>query len=302
MGTQLPITAVMARDQSRGRAAGMAQQEMANKGENLLETQDQVREPGYVIYVYNILDLPHHVQQTGFNLFIPPCSKGQRFSYTTLPAFTREMYLKPGSTEYMYKMIDGRRAANSLMNPSSYPGKDWDTQLNTRDADDQQGNNLNKYGCFWSLVKPTELDKLEPQLKAFRDRAMKTMEELVKAGEQFAAAGDLKSISPLMHFAMDYLGKQAPWHMSAHHMITCPNCGDPVREGISYHRNAFGEKCIIDRERYMQSIDLGPTPSTPPPAPVAAADAADAKPTEEKKEPKKEEQPKEKPKTKTAGG
>jgi hypothetical protein len=58
----------------------------------------------------------------------------------------------------------------------------------------------------------------------------------------------------MMHFAMDYLGKQAPWHMSMRHMISCPICGDQVPEGIAYHRNSFGDRCIIDMAKYERSV------------------------------------------------
>lgn len=269
----LPITAAMARDQREARRQGLAMQERTNHGEVLLETQDMVREPGYVIYVYNLLERDHWVHQTGFHLHIPACQRGQKFSYTTLPAFNREVYLKPGSTEYNYKLVDGRRAAMSLLNPASFPGTNWDSQLGNWQAEDQQGNNLNNYGCFWSLTKPEETEKLDGEIKIFRERANKTMQALVAAAEQFAAANDLKSISPLMHFAMDYLGKAAPWHMAAFHMVNCPNCGEMVREGIAYHRNAFGEKCIIDLERYNKIV-VNANPPAPAP-PVAAAPPAE---------------------------
>jgi hypothetical protein len=82
------------------------------------------------------------------------------------------------------------------------------------------------------------------------------MNGLVRQAEALAASDDKKMISPLMHFAMDYLGISAGWHTSLRHMISCPNCGDQVLEGIAYHKNAFGEKCIIDQERYLRSIQV----------------------------------------------
>jgi hypothetical protein len=269
----LPLTAQLARDQREARRQGLAMQEKANHGETLLEVQDVGREPGYVIYVYNVLNLNHTVDQGSYHLFLPACKKGEKFSFTTLPAFTKDVYLKPGSTEYMYKIVDGRKAAMSLMNPAAFPGTNFDSQLQNWQADDQQGNNLNKYGCWWSLTKPDEVEKLEGEIKLFKDRALETMNGLIREAETFAAAGDLKSISPLMHFAMDYVGQQAPWHMTSMHKINCPNCGELVNDGISYHKNAFGEKCIIDHERYEKSI-----------ARVAPVRAAVAPPEEEEEE------------------
>jgi hypothetical protein len=254
---QLPLTAKMSRTQENAKrgARGMAAEQNA-EGTTQLETQDQGREAGYVIYLYNILDREYLIQQPPLfpGFFIPACPKGKEFVYTLLPPFVKEAYNKIGTTEYFYKNVDGRKAAMSLVNPSAFPGTDWKNQIVTWDSPDQFGNNLNAFGVFWSLTRPEETDKLKGEIKIFRERVHRTMDELTKQAAAAAAAGDLKSIVPLMHFAMDYLGKQAHWHMPTHHMITCPNCGDPVQEGIAYHRNSMGERCVIDFERYAAHI------------------------------------------------
>ena len=270
--TALPATATVAREQNRARMIGKAQQNAQNMGENILEVQDARGQDGYVIYVYNIVDLPHPVRQTGFYLNIPACPKGQKVAWTTLPAWTRDIYVKPGSTEYMYKMIDGRKAATSLLNPAAYPSKDWDTQLANWQADDQQGNNLNAYGCWWSLTMPEETDKLDREIALFKKRVLDTMNGLVAQAELFYAAGDRKSITPLMHFAMDYLKKKAEWHMSMQHMISCPNCGEDIVDGIAYHKNDFGEKCIVDVERYEKMLAAQKRVTRAAPAPEVAED------------------------------
>jgi hypothetical protein len=253
----VPLTAKLAQNQSRAKqsARGMAA-EQNGEGATVLETQDEGRESGYVIYLYNILDREYLIQQPPLfpGFFIPACPKGKEFVYTLLPSHVKEAYNKIGTTEYYYKKVDGRKAAMSLVNPSAFPGTDWKNQIVTWDSPDQFGNNLNAFGVFWSLTRPEEIDKLKGEIKIFRERVHRTMTELVKQAEGSAAAGDLKSISPIMHFAMDYLGKQAHWHMPTHHMITCPNCGDPVQEGIAYHRNSMGERCVIDFERYAAHI------------------------------------------------
>jgi hypothetical protein len=253
----IPVTHTLAQDQRRAKQQAKATQDSANHGTTTLEAQDLVREAGYVIYVYNLLDREYVVQQPPLfpSFIIPACPKGQKFSFTLLPAFVKEPYLKPGSTEFYYKNIDGRKCATSLLNPSAFPGTSWESQTQFWESPDQFGNNLNLLGVFWSLVKPDETEKLDKQIKIFRGIVGKTMNEMTRRAEELAAANDLRNITPLHHFAMDYLGKQAPWHMPSHHMITCPNCGDPVKEGIAYHRNSFGDKCIIDRERYEAAIE-----------------------------------------------
>ena len=268
----IPVTAQLAQDQRRAQQQAKATQDGANHGATTIETQDQGKEAGYVIYVYNILNKEHLVSQPPIfpGVVIPACKPHEKFSFTVLPPFVKEPYFKPGTTEMYYKNVDGRKAATSLLNPSAFPGTNWAGQLQKWDTGDQYGNNLNNYGCWWSLTKPDETAKLDKEIEAFKERVHRTMDELVKRGEELSASGDLKSITPWMHFAMDYLGKQAPWHMATHHMISCPNCGDPVKEGIAYHRNSFGERCIVNPVRYKEMLEQkkkleaeGPTETDP---------------------------------------
>ena len=253
----LPLTAKLSQNQDKAKKAARSMSAEQNaEGTTQLETQDEGREAGYVIYLYNILDREYLVQQPPLfpGFFIPACPRGKDFVYTLLPPFVKEAYNKIGTTEYFYKKVDGRKAAMSLVNPSAYPGIEWRNQVTTWDSPDQFGNNLNAFGVWWSLTRPDETEKLKGEIKIFRERVHKTMNELIKQAEGAAAANDLKSVTPLMHFAMDYLGKQAHWHMPTHHMINCPNCGEPVQEGIAYHRNSMGERCVIDIERYKQHL------------------------------------------------
>jgi hypothetical protein len=252
----IPLTHTLAQDQKRAMSQAQAMAQTENHGATTLVTQDRGREPDYFIYVYNILGKEWIVRQPPLfpSFHIPACEKGKKFSYTILPPYVNEVLNKAGTTELSYKQIDGRKAATSLLNPGAFPGTKWESQLHDWDTDDQTGNNLNNFGCFWSLTTPTELDKLEVEIGYFKERLRRTMEELVKRAEELHDSGERKLISPMMHFAMDYLGKQSAWHTSLKHMVSCPVCGDTIQEGIAYHRNAFGEKCIIDMDRYMKSV------------------------------------------------
>jgi len=252
----IPVTHSIAQNQRRAMDQAKNMVDSENHGATTLVTQDRGHEPEYFIYVYNLLEKEWIVRQPPlFAAFhIPAREKGQKFSVTLLPAYVNEVYQKAGSTELSYKQLDGRKAATSLLNPGAFPGVSWEGQLHDWQTDDQTGNNLNNFGCFWSLTRPDEPEKLDVEIKMFSDKCRRTMEELVKRAEELFESGERKLITPMMHFAMDYLGKQAPWHMSMRHMISCPVCGDSVPEGIAYHRNSFGEKCIIDMERYQRSI------------------------------------------------
>jgi hypothetical protein len=249
-----------------------------NKGV-ILETQDVGQDPGYVIYIYNILERDYIVEQPPlFPKFrIPACLKGEAFAYTFLPAFVNERYEKPGSlpVDFYYKRVDGRKCATSLLNPDTFPGIVWEAQLNEGQTGngDMTGNNLNAFGVFWSLTRPEE-PELQKELKLFRARVDKTMRGLIQEGNLLHAAGNDKAIAPLHHFAMEYFNLQAPWHMSTAHMTSCPNCGEAIRFGVVYHRNQWGEKCIVDAERYKASV----VNDAPQATPVQAAPAKDVPP------------------------
>jgi hypothetical protein len=252
----IPVTHTLAQNQKRAMDQARATQESENHGSTTLSVQDMGEQANYVIYIYNIIDWEWILNQPPqFATYrIPACKPGEKFAYNIMPAFVNEVYNRTGTTELYYKRVDGRKYATSMLNPSAFPGIQWEGQLNDWKTEDQFGNNLNAFGCFWSLTRPDETAKLDVEIKFFKERVRKTMQALVKTAEQLATSGRSADVSPLMHFAMDYLGISAGWHTSLKHMVSCPNCGEPVQEGIAYHKNAFGEKCIIDEERYMRSV------------------------------------------------
>ena len=264
----LPITHALAEKQNRALQAGHAKQFSENYGDVSLTVSDEGPSAVTdVIHIYNILELKHDVTQPpNFPRFrVPPCERGKAFSHTSIPRFIRNRFNKPGTNEYYYQREDGRKSANSLLNPSVHPASPWEMQFlelppdDPRLAQDQFGNNMNAWGVFWSLSAPDDPD-LPQELEMAKARVERTCKAMVEQAEIFYSANDRKSITPRMHFAMDYLGLSAPWHQSTARMTPCPNCGMSVREGLAYHKNEFGEKCIIDRVKYDALFPPAPTP------------------------------------------
>lgn len=253
-------TATLAGSQAIAKKTAQNMANAENHGAVTLVTQDIETSADYVIYVYNILNLEHTVNQPPLfpKFVIKACPPGQKFSVNMIPAFLNEPYLRPGTFEYYTRKVDGRKAALSLLNPSALPVTNWEAQLtdwkSIDGVQDQYGNNLNHLGVFWSLTPPDDTEKLETEIELFKRIVEKTMNDLISRAEALYAGNKQAEISPLMHFAMDYLGKQAVWHMSHHHMVSCPNCGEPVKDGIAYHKNAFGDKCIVDVKRYKEMM------------------------------------------------
>lgn len=256
----------------------------ANKRNTILVSQVG-RDPDYVIYLYNILAGYRHTpidQPPVFRNFkIPFCAKGEPFAFTTLPPVVKNPIerqgAEEGTVEISYMVRDGREAANSLVNPDQHPSNPFEAQF--RDVEkfgngDQIGNNLNVKGVWWSLTAPY-LDedenprpgpgdttqtleklheegklyknpKLDEEIAMMRKRVDATMQRLVTEGDRYNAAGQLTEISGEMHFAMDYFNLEAPWHRSHEHRVSCPNCSEPIKAGIKYHKNSLNILCVID--------------------------------------------------------
>jgi len=268
-------TATIAQNQDIARRESRGMMENANHRGNRLQTQDEGAQANYVIYVYNLLNLEHVVNQPPlFPAFrIHPCEPGHKFSVTALPAYVKEPYEKPGDSERFYKRLDGRKCATSLLNPDIYPSAEWSQQLveGPTGNNDCSNTNLNAKGVFWSLTPPND-PRLESEIALFKKRVVKTMNSLVLQGDALAAQNDKKSITPMMHFAMDYFQRQAEWHTTLEHFVSCPNCGERIKEGISYHRNSGGDRCIIDPERYAKMVSLSQIAVAPAFEPAAPAE------------------------------
>jgi hypothetical protein len=242
---------------------GRAMQNEANNNGTTLQAQ-MARPVERFIYLYNILrgwEFPPVEQPPTFPRFrIPTCSKNEKFAWTVLPEIVNEIYAKPGENQVMYVSRDGREAANSLVNPDAHPGNPFEAQF--RDISqfgnkDMTARNLNELGVFWSFTEPDD-PALDEEITAMQRRVDATMKGLITKGNRLAMgkSEDRANITPLMHFAMDYFHLQSKWHESNEHRVPCPNCGESVREGIAYHKNEFGDRCIIDRDRYEAAIEL----------------------------------------------
>lgn len=242
------------------RAATMTQaKHNENRAAITLETNDDPENTD-VIYIYNTVGMEHIVEQPPLfpHLVIPACPKGQAFIHTLIPRYVNEVYEDYTHDSRRYKRVDGRTCATSLLNPAVHPRNPWEMQFREmRTHGDQSGNNLNAYGVFWSLTHPDD-PKLKDELALMKTVVRKTMNGLTTEGAKFFASGKLAEITPRIHFAMDYLGLTAQWHMTHEQMVSCPNCGESIRDGLAYHRNQFGERCILDRERYEASVERLP--------------------------------------------
>lgn len=275
---------------------GRSMQHTANQSGARLQAQ-YARPIEKFIFLYNILrgwDFAPIEQPPTFPRFIiPPVPVGEDFSFTLLAETVNEIYVKPGTNELMYQTRPGTEAANSLVNPDQHPGNPWDAQF--RDIrkfgnQDMGACNLNEVGVWWSWTEPDD-PKLVEEINRMRKRVDGTMRALIAEANKLNVTKDgPEQITPFHHFAMEYFNLQSAWHSSMSHLVPCPNCSMPVRQGIAYHKNDFGDRCIIDRDRYEAAIEhsrpkrreISPRAAAeanqPPDGQVADPNAAEVKP------------------------
>jgi hypothetical protein len=207
---------------------------------------------------------------------LPICKEGQKVSDPYLiPPFVSIPMSKLGSYEVHTTFSDGREVAADIVNPALGPNWRLDNCQDIVLTDESWNalsnvnNNFNEWGVFWTDLEPSgwsaryssekspegryeliaelkEQDKLQPLIEKFKARAVKTLSRYARNAQQKEAGGKIAEINHREYFAANYLGVRLNSSAALEHMISCPNCGEPVKSGVSYHRNSFGDKCVLD--------------------------------------------------------
>lgn len=142
-------------------------------------------------------------------------------------------------------LIDLLRPGNFTMDP--YSGSDNPDYYANR-----MKTNYIVEGLFPSENEvPTE-DELK-QAEKVRDRRYRWLAQEASrlAAVSTKSLNEFLEINPEVHIAMDVLGMVAPWHSKNEVRVDCPNCGDPIKQGIALHMSTAGVRCVIDwRQAY----------------------------------------------------
>lgn len=212
---------------------------------------------GDLIRIYNVLPLQHsniNRSKPYTSVTIPACEEGKKVSEPfVLPSVVNSPYSPLGSFEVKYNGEDGRRRAMDIINPANI-GLDQDVAA-SKSADgqiDQEGNNLNDLGVFWTELAPDD-PGLDVLIAKFKARAEKTLNVFINNAKVKEATGKIGSINALERFAVAYFGIKTSWNQVHEHKVSCPNCGDDIKSGIALHRNQFGDKCVLDWKRAYET-------------------------------------------------
>lgn len=152
--------------------------------------------------------------------------------------------------------LDGWIAAIGLLHPEHPMGGSGDWWTGADQATVSDGVNLIAKGFFPSRTNPPTEEDIR-RSESFRNKRYRW---LTDQAFQRAAKGS-KHLADFMHQhedvadAMDALGLTADWHRGNRKvMASCPNCGDPVAQGLAFHKSSVTDRlCVIDPERAFKA-------------------------------------------------
>lgn len=219
-------------------------------GFNWQSDPNMIRKPDYFIYMFNVGAKSHEVCRPPQmpRVQIPGIKPGEKFRMAfKIPNTVNQMWADPDNGSPRIHGEHGERVAMDMINPNNL-GIDQDAEIDQSKVL-SAGNDLSKYGVFWSRNEvPTELE-----LTAARKRMEKFYRELLRRADQLATNGKRDEITDDMHMAADYFQYQAAWHVQVEVPLACPQCGENIKQGVAYHKNSMDVICVIDWKRTVAS-------------------------------------------------
>lgn len=208
------------------------------------------RPPDYYLYVFNIAPRSFQVRRPpSFPLVtLAKCAVGKPYELVArVPSTVNEKWIDADSGEPRYKGITGERFATDLLNPANLGIDIWQEITDENESWIDHGtDDLTRRGVFWTRNQVPSEEELA-QAKSRMERHYRTL--IAQAEDLSHDPKRIKEIGREHHAAADYFGLKATWHVIAEAPSFCPNCGEPIKAGLPYHRNSFGDKCVLDWKR-----------------------------------------------------
>src|SRR5215472_686092 len=208
------------------------------------------REPLRHIYIFSVAKRGFMVRTLLFpKLHLRGCEAGERYVLCTSladPIAQASPDQERGGTRI--DDHDAWIASIDMLNPGNFTLDPYAGSSNPDWFSDRNGTNLMAHGLFPSENEtPTEEElKRAESARDAHDRWL-TKEALrlfalgAKQGNEFLQR------YPDTHIAMDSLGLEAPWHQANVVRVSCPNCGDPIKPGLAFHKSSVTDSlCVID--------------------------------------------------------
>lgn len=187
------------------------------------------------IYFYNTADLEHNIPRPPNHphMLIRACPKGQPFIMARGSITHPFTETRTDQNENKYPVLtDGYCEATKMLNPANPCFKKDESDLDyALDSEFHQGDNLCKYGVFWSRNNPplaSELASANKRKEATFRRELERMGKAKTADEALAMRNNISAA------AADYFGVSATWHQTDlisrdHGKVECGACGEKIQ-------------------------------------------------------------------------
>lgn len=238
---------------------GKTEQEMrkANpEGFNPIINGRMLRAPLRTLYIHSVAKQEFTVRNEPLfkKLILKGCTNGER--YVTCSSHPDPMPQSCADHERGGTRIDDNDTWQVLIDTLRPGNFTFDPYAGSENPDfyaNRIGTNLICEGLFPSENKiPTEAELQKAE--SVRDKRYRwlTQEASKLAAVSTKALNEFLEQTPGVRVAMDALGLTAPWHQTNAVKSSCPNCGEPIKQGLALHF-VNGNRCVIDWKAAYES-------------------------------------------------
>ena len=221
-----------------------------NEGFNPVISGRRMRDPIRTIYVYSVARRSFTISTLLFKkLRLKGCENGERVvRCTSLPDPFPQVCQDNDRGGSRIDDNDAWIAVIDMLNTGNFTLNPYHGESNPNFYANTNGTNYMAEGLFPSLNETPA----EAETKKAEDARDKHYLYLTKESKRLYAIGakqgnEFLQRYPDTHIAMDALGLVADWHQSNTVKVLCPNCGDPVRDGLAFHKSSATDRlCVID--------------------------------------------------------
>jgi hypothetical protein len=210
------------------------------------------RTPEFYVYLFNICPKEFVVYRPPLlsKLVIHACPEGQTYiKALRLPDIVNQCWQDADTGQARTRGFDGRKVAMDVINPNNLTlNQDAAIDANTVFSD---GNDLSKFGVFWSLNEvPTEAE-----LANAKKKLEATLRQLLTQGDGFDRGNKRELLTEMHYMADNYFKAGSAWNRIPQVPVDCPNCGLPIRKGQAYHAipDLPGKLCVIDWDKTIKA-------------------------------------------------
>jgi hypothetical protein len=187
------------------------------------------------IYFYNVSELEFNTPRPPNHphMLIRACPRTQPFIMARGSISHPFNESRTDQNENRYPVLtNGFKEATKMLNPMNpcFKGDESDQDY-ALDSEFHQGDNLGKYGVFWSTYNPPlpeEVEKAQKRMKATYRRELERMGKAKTAEEALAMRNNISAA------AADHFGVSATWHQTDlvsrdYGKIDCGVCGEKIQ-------------------------------------------------------------------------